>query len=122
MAAGAESMFTSRRRPRLATREVEELDISVELEEVTPDESRLWTHKADKLRSRDLEERLYNDVVVDEGAYIWDFPIKRQREQLDEESAQSVVNSSRDETPLDDESTIDRKNISRFDWDDEDLV
>ena len=122
MAAGAELMSISSRRPRLATRETEELEISVELEEIQPDESRLWADEGDKLRTGDLEDRLYNDVLVEEEGYIWDFPIKRQRERLDEEPKQMETDSKRDEPQLDDETTIDRKNISWFDWDEEDLV
>ena len=122
MAAGAELMSTRSRRPRLATRETKELEIVVELEEVQPDESRLWRDEGDKLRSGDLEDRLYNDVLVEEEGYIWDFPIKRQRERLDEEPKQMETDSKRDEPQLDDETTIDRKNISWFDWDEEDLV
>ena len=122
MAAGAELMSISSRRPRLATRETEELEISVELEEIQPDESRLWADEGDKLRTGALEDRLYNDVLVEEEGYIWDFPIKRQRERLDEDPKQMETDSKRDEPQLDDENTIDRKNISWFDWDEEDLV
>ena len=122
MAAGAELMSTRSRRPRLATRETKELDIVVELEEAQPDESRLWRDAGDKLRSGDLEDRLFNDVLVEEEGYIWDFPIKRQREQPDEDSKQEEVDSPRVEPQLDDERTIDRHNISWFDWDEEDLV
>ena len=122
MAAGAELISTPRRRPMLSTREAVELEINVELEEQGPDESLLWSHDKDKPRTGELEERLYGEVLAGEGGFVWDFPIKRQRDLNLETSEQGETRSSKDEIQIEDESTIDRSDISWFDWDEDDLV
>ncbi len=106
----------------LSTREAVELEINVELEEQGPDESLLWSHDKDKPRTGELEERLYGEVLAEEGGFVWDFPIKRQRALNLETSEQEETRSSKDEPQIDDEPTIDQSNISWFDWDDDDLV
>lgn len=122
MAAGAELISTPRRKPRLSTREADPLEITVELEELEPDESLLWSHDSDELRTGEPEERLYGDVLAGEDGFVWDFPLKRQRDLNHEASEWEETHSSKDELQTDDEPTIDRRNISWFDWDEDDLV
>jgi hypothetical protein len=122
MAAGAELISVQRRRPMLSTRDTAELEITVELEEQGPDESLLWSHDKDKLRTGELEERLYGEVLADKEGFLWEFPLKRQRDPRNEASKQEETDPSKDQLQMDDEPTIDRSNISWFDWDEDDLV
>jgi hypothetical protein len=122
MAAGAELISAPRRMPMPSTREVDELEITVELEEQGPDESLLWSHDKDRLRTGKLEDRLSGEVLAEEEGFVWNFPPKRQGGPRDEASKQKEADSSKDQLQMNDEPTIDRSNISWFDWDEEDLL
>jgi hypothetical protein len=127
MAAGAEllseRLFAApRSRPTLSAKPVDEIEITVELEELEPDESRLWSHDKDDLRTGELEDRLYGDVLAGEDGFVWDFPLNRQRDLHNEDSEQDETYRAKDEPQIDDEPTIDRRNISWFDWDEDDLA
>ena len=127
MAAGAELLSKQlsaapRSRPTLSTKPLDELEITVELEDLGPDESLLWSHDKDELRTGELEERLYGEVIAEKDGFVWDFPLNRQRDLRNENSEQDETYRAKNEPQADDEPTSERDNISWFDWDEDDLV
>ena len=130
MAAGAELISKQllplpRVRPHLSTGHSDHLDVTVELEDLDPDESTLWSHDRDKQRTGDLEDRLSGEVLTNED-FVWDFPTTRQSEPHNEDLGQrpreAFEPEVEEELSSDEEPTIDRKNISWLDWDEDDLV
>lgn len=128
MAVGAEMISKQllpfpRMRPHLSTGHSDNLEVTVELEDLDPDESTLWSHDKDEQRTGDLEDRLFGEVITDED-FVWDFPVTRQREPHNEDLDQkpSEAFEPEAEPSSDEDPTIDRNNISWLDWDEDDLV
>jgi hypothetical protein len=122
MAAGAELISIPRGKPTLSPRWADQLEVTVELEDPSPDESILWSHDQGELPTGELEDRLSGEVSVDEGGFIWNFPLNRQSAARSDASGEEETDLSKEEPQRDDGPTVDRDNISWFDWDEDDLV
>ncbi len=102
----------------------EELEMTLEIEEQTPDETRLWTQRTELAELGDLEDRLSGDVSIDPHDFDWDFPIPHSQEPVEDSTAhaqEAPAEPSPEETTEYD-PPADPGNIGWFDWDEEDLV
>jgi len=102
----------------------EELEMTLEIEEQTPDEARLWTQRTELSEPGDLEDRLSGDVSVDPDDFVWDFPIPDSQAPVEEQTAhvQEAPAEVSPDTSADCIPPVDPENIGWFDWDEEDLV
>jgi len=110
--------------PEALVDEDEEFEMTLEIEEQTPDETRLWAQRAELAELGDLEDRLSGDVSVDPESFVWDFPTTERQEPAEEPTSLAEENSVEvsPEAVSDYEAPTDSENISWFDWDEEDLV
>jgi hypothetical protein len=102
----------------------EELEMTLEIEEQAPDETRLWTQRTELSELGDLEDRLSGDVSIEPHDFVWDFPIpdsqapgEEQTDRAQEAPAEVSPDTSADYAP-----PVDPENIAWLDWDEEDLV
>lgn len=107
--------------PRIEEPDDEELEMTLEIEEQTPDEARLWRQHAELVELGDLEDRLSGDVSVDPKSFVWDFPQGDKRTDQPREIETPAEEPQTEAAPSFDPPS-DTENISWFDWDDEDLV
>lgn len=101
-----------------------ELEITLEMDEQSPDEARLWSHRAELSEPGDLEDRLTGEVSVDHPPYEWNFPVSQGGETVEEpldHSPEAPVESSQ-ETEAEPEPTVDLDDIGWFDRDEDDLA
>jgi len=104
--------------------EDEELEITLEMEERSPDETRLWSQGGEISEPGDWEDRLTGEVIVDHHPYEWNFPIPQGTEAVEDPLDHSPEGSIESglEADADPEPTVDLDNIGWFDWDEDDLV
>jgi hypothetical protein len=102
----------------------EELEMTLEIEEQTPDETRLWTQKAELAELGSLEDRLSGDVSVEPHDFSWDFPIPDTQEPVEDPTvhAQEAPAELSPEETTNYDPPADPENIDWFDWDEEDLL
>jgi hypothetical protein len=102
----------------------EDLEMTLEIEEQTPDETRLWAQRTELSDPGDLEDRLTGDVSVEAHDFSWDFPIPDGQAPVEEQTAhaQEAPAEVSPDTSADYAPPVDPENIGWFDWDEEDLV
>ena len=102
----------------------EELEMTLEVDEKTPDETLLWKPADEFSELGDLEDRLSSDVSIDPHSFVWDFPIHDNSEPTEEPAtdAQEAPAEVSPEASTDHYPPAPPKNIDWFDWDEEDLV
>ncbi len=102
----------------------EELELTLELDEKTPDETLLWKPTDEFSELGDLEDRLSSDVSIDPHSFVWDFPTPDNSEPTEEPAtdAQEAPTEVSPEASTDHYPPAPPENIGWFDWDEEDLV
>ena len=112
--------------PSLDELEEEELEMTLELEEQTPDEARLWRHQSELTELGDIEDRLSGDISVDPARFEWNFLHGKDASPVEELQA-AEDQASREEEPTAEagpslDPPTDTENIDWFEWDEDDLV